>query len=140
MTILSAIKDYLATCPELNAEAPIWTNYVGANPTEYSVSELGGSKVLEQYIHGGSLRQFNFAFNSTESTADELARAETGDFFEAFSDWLDAQTEAGVLPDLGPKKTAIEIRATGWGFLLEQGESGTGIYQIQCSLVYEQQP
>ncbi|MEN6300822.1 MAG: chloramphenicol resistance protein, partial [Anaerolineaceae bacterium] len=59
---------------------------------------------------------------------------------EEFADWLESQTAAGVLPTPGTKKTAESIEATGWGYLFEQGDSDTGIYQIQCKLVYRQQP
>jgi hypothetical protein len=37
-------------------------------------------------------------------------------------------------------KTATAIEATGWAYLYEQGQSDTGVYQIQCRLTYEQEP
>lgn len=140
MTVQSAVQTYLKTYSGLKANAPVWTTYLGPRPTEYSVTTLGGDRILEHYLDGATLRVFNFAFRSVESTADELTRVQTDAFIEAFSDWLETQSEAGVLPILGAKKTALSIKATGWGFLFEQGDSNTGVYQVQCELVYEQRP
>lgn len=140
MSIISALKTYIQTYTGLKDDAPVWVDYIGPNPTEYAIIPLPGSKIIEQYITGGSMREYPFAFQSAEYTADELERLETGGFFEAFADWLESQTLAGVLPTLGAKQTALEIEATSWAYLFEQGNSETGIYQVQCRLIYEQEP
>ena len=140
MSIISALKTYIQTYTGLKTDAPVWVDTIGANPTEYAIIPLAGAKIVEQYINGGSLREYPFAFQSAEYTADELERIENSGFFEAFSDWLEIQTLAGVLPTLGAKQTATEIEATGWGYLFQQGQSKTGIYQVQCRLIYEQAP
>lgn len=140
MSLISAVRTYLAGYTELKDDAPLWVDYLGPNPTEYAISPLPGPRIVERYLDGGSLREFPFAFQSMESTADDLERLETIGFFEAFADWLEAQTNSGVFPTLGAKQTPIQIEALGWGYLYEQGISDTGIYQVQCKLTYEQQP
>lgn len=140
MTILSAVQTYLKTYSGLVVDAPLWVEYLGAAPVEYSITPLPGAKVIEEYLNGASLREFPFAFSSVESTADDLQRLETSGFYEAFADWLEAQTEAGVLPTLGAKQNAITIQTLGWAFLYEQGVSDTGIFHVQCKLKYEQDP
>jgi hypothetical protein len=75
-----------------------------------------------------------------ESTADELERLENSGFYEAFADWLESQSLVGTLPTLGAKQTATDIQALGWAYIYEQGQSSTGVYQIQCKLTYEQLP
>lgn len=139
MSVLSALKTYIKTYTELEDDAPVWVNYLGKEPIEYAIIPLPGAGILFEYIDGSSLREFSFAFQSVESTADELERLETIGFFEEFSDWLDTQTVAGTFPALASGKTPTEITALGWGFLYEQGESATGVYQIQCALTYEQE-
>jgi hypothetical protein len=140
MSIINAIKNYLKTFSGLPENAPIWVNFLGPSPsnTEYAVVPLAGAKVVESYIDGSSLREFPFAFQSMESTADDLERLETAGFYEAFADWLEQQTNNGVFPSLGTGKKAVSIKAVGWAYLYEQGNSDTGIYQIQCKLTYEQ--
>lgn len=139
MTIISAIQTYLLTYTGLQSGAPVWVDYLGSDPVEYSVAPLPGARIVEEYINGSSLRQYFFAFRATQSVADDTVRAGNVAFFEAFADWLDTQTEAGTLPSMDAGQTALSIAVTGWGYLFQEGESNTGIYQVQCRLEYSQQ-
>lgn len=138
MSLISALRTYLAAYSGLKSGAPLWVDYLGSDPTQYALAPLAGGKIVESYIDGSSLREFPFAFQSMESTADDLERLENNGFFETFADWLESQTDAGLFPSLGAGKTPELIEATGWGYLFEQGESETGIYQVNCRLVYKQ--
>lgn len=140
MSLIDSVRTYLATYSELTTGAPLWVDYLGQVPVEYSISPLPGARIVETYLDNSTLREFPFAFSSTESTADDLERLANVGFYEAFADWLESQTEAGTLPTLESGKTAEIIESSGWGYLFEQGESQTGIYQIQCRLVYQQDP
>lgn len=137
-SVISAVQTYLKTCTELKSGAPVWVNHLNATPTEYAIVPLPGAKKVEEYLDGSSLREFPFAFQIVESTADDAARLDNVAFAETFADWLEEQTEAGNLPTLDSGKTAMSIEATIWGHLYEQGTSETGIYQISCKLTYEQ--
>lgn len=138
MSIISSLKTYLAGYNELKDDAPLWVDYLGATPTEYVIVPLAGAEIVEHYINGSSLREFPFAFQSVESTADELERLETLGFYEEFAAWLESQTAASTLPTLASGQVATKIEALGRAYLYQQGESNTGIYQIQCKLTYEQ--
>lgn len=140
MTILSAVQTFVKTYGSLASNAAVLIDFLGATPTQYAIMPLPGAQIVQRYIDGGSIREFPFAVQSMESTADELERLENIGFFEAFADWLDSQTEDGILPTLAAGKTATKIEALGWGFLYEQSQSSTGIYQIQCRLEYDQIP
>lgn len=138
MSIIESIRNYMINYSGLTTNAPVWVNFLGNDPTQYSIVPLAGSRIIEKYLDGGSLREFPFAFQSMESTADNLERLESIGFYEAFSDWLDSQTEAGTLPTLASGKTPTLIEALGCGYLYQEGESSTGIYSIQCRLEYIQ--
>ena len=138
MTIISALKTYLKTYSGLKEDAPVWVDALGPTPTEYAIIPLSGDKVIKTYIDGSSERSFPFAFQSMESTADELERLENIGFYEAFAAWLESQTNSDILPSLGTGKTTLSIEALGWGYLYQEGESKTGVYQITCRLTYEQ--
>lgn len=140
MSLITSVRTYLATYSGLATGAPIWVDLLGSNPTEYSISPLAGARIVENYIDGSTVREFPFAFSSSESTADNLERLDNIGFYETFADWLESQTNAGTLPTLASGKTATKIEALGWGYLFQEGESSTGIYQIQCKLTYDQQP
>ena len=138
MSLISAVQTYLKTYTSLVANAPLWVDYLNATPTAYSIVPLPGARKLEEHIDGGSIREYPFAFQIMESTADDAIRLDTVEFAEEFADWLESQTLAGVLPTLASGKTADSIEATLWGYLMEQGQSETAIYQINCKLTYDQ--
>jgi len=139
MSIISTLQTYLKDYSELKTDAPVWVDFLGPNPTEYTIVPIAGGRIVETYITGKSLRMYPFAFQSMSSTADELERLETQGFFEAFAAWLESQTEAGDLPDMDEGQIATEIEALGWAYLFQEGTSDTGIYQIQAQLLYEQE-
>lgn len=138
MSILSAVKDFVATYPNLDSGAPITTDSFGKTPTWYSVLPVSGNPLIETDIIGNKKKQFPFVFQSVEYTADELERLDNIAFFEGFAEWLESQTDAGSLPSLDAGKTPLEIEAIDWAYLYEQGQSDTGIYQIRCRLIYRQ--
>lgn len=138
MSIIEALRTYVKSYTELRNGAPVWVDYLGPIQTEYSLDPLEGDKIINTYINGDSLRTFPFAFRSVESTIDQLAKLEVHGFYEDFADWLESQTYKGVLPVLETGKTAEAIEAMGWSYLFQEGNSNTGIYQIQCQLIYEQ--
>ena len=140
MSIIEALRTYLATYSGLKTGAPLWVDSIGPEPNQYAIIPLAGEKIIEKYLDDGSLREYPFAFQSLVNTTDDPERLETNGFFETLSEWFEAQTAANILPDLASNKKAISIEALGWGYLFEQGNSDTGIYQIQCKLTYEQHP
>ena len=136
--VIQPIKTFIATYSGLTAGAALTVDVIGATPTEYSIVPLPGGQIITTYISGATEREYPFAFQATMSTADEAERIINNGFFEDFGVWLETQTNAGILPTLETGKTASKIEAVGWGFLYEQGESGTAIYQITCKLTYDQ--
>jgi hypothetical protein len=138
MTVISSLQTYIKTCTELEEGRPVWVNYLGADPVQYSIVPLPGTKVLEEYVNGVKIMEFPFSFQTMKRTSDDLERLANAGFFEDFSDWMDQQTESGNLPTLGAGQTAEIIEAVNHGYLFEQGESETGIYQIDCRLEYRQ--
>lgn len=138
-TVIQALKKYLGTYSDLAKDAPLWVNHLEETPTAYSISPLPGARVVEHFLNDDTQQEFLFAFQSTESTADELARLENIGFYELLGDWFKDQTEKLILPDMGTGREAEEIEALGWGYLYRQGESENGVYQIQCKLTYYQQ-
>lgn len=138
MSIISAVQTYIKTYTELEANAPVWVDYLGKEPTQYGISQLPGARIVETYLNESTLREFPFAFEAVVSNAADAVRLENLGFFEAFAHWLDTQSKAGTLPSLGTGKTAEKIEALGWGYPFDESESGTSVYQIQCKLTYSE--
>lgn len=139
MSLISSVRTFVKTYAGLADGAPVFVDQHGAQPVEYAVVPLPGGGVIEAYIDGSSLREYPFALQSVEYTIDDAARLAAAEFYEGFAAWLEAQTEAGTLPTLGAGQAAVAIEATAGGHLYTHGTSGTGIYQILCRLVYEQE-
>lgn len=139
MSVIDGIKDFIKSYAGLKDNAPVWVEYLGDEPTEYAIIPLAGSRIIETYVDDSRLMSYPFAFQSMESTADELERLETNGFYEAFAEWLDEQANEDNLPSLSTGKTSHGIEALGWGYLYKQGDSDTGIYQVQCRLIYEEE-
>lgn len=140
MSMISSVRDYIKTYTGLKLGAPLWVGFLGPDPTQYAIIPIPGSRIVERYINDGSSREYTFALESTASTADDAERLDINEFFEMFADWLEAQSIAGVFPVMTAKQSPIKIEATGWGYLFQEGQSLTGIYQIQAKFTYEQQP
>lgn len=140
MSILAAIKTYLETYTGLVEDAPVWVNFLGTLPVQYSVEPLPGDRIVKTYLNDATLREFPFAFQSAESSADDLERMANNSFYETFAAWLDSQDKAGVYPTLAEGQKPLKIEAVTWGYLYSQGQSDTGNYQIVCKLTYEQAP
>jgi hypothetical protein len=140
MSLISAVRTYLATYSGLESGALLLVDQIGQTPIQYAIVPMPGERITARYLNGASEREFPFVFETVRSTADDLERIETSGFLEGLMDWFESQTDAGNLPSLATKKTATSIEAVQWGSLFEQGESSTGIYQIICRLTYTQQP
>ena len=137
-SVLESITTFVKGYSELEADAPVWVNYLAEKPVQYSIVPLPGSRIVEEYLNGSTSREFPFAFQSMDTTLDDLARLNTQTFFEAFAEWLRTMSNQGTFPEMDTGQKPFKIQALGWGVMFERGEDETGIYQIQCSLEYEQ--
>jgi len=136
--MLESVRTWLLTYSGLDDSAGFLAEQLSGEPTQYSLVPLTGNPIVESYINGASLRQFPFAVQSLESTADDLARIAASGFYEDLSDWIEEQNAAGTFPTLDAGKTPESVEPIGLPILLEYGESGTGVYQLQCRLTYRQ--
>ena len=137
MSIIQSIKDYIITCPYMEQFARIYVENADYKVVNYSIEPTSGTKIIEEYLNGDSLRQFHFNINSTKITVDEASRIDNNEFNEKFSDWLETNNKNNVFPFLDSFKKPTKIEALNAGFLIMADESGTtGVYQLPCLLTY----
>lgn len=140
MSIVNELRDYLTTYDQLEDGALFNVDQIKKEPTNYSISPVPSTVILEEYITGDSLRAYDFAFFARNMTDKTIQYIENEGFFEAFAEWLEAQTKAEVFPELDAGKTAEKIEALQAGFLTSSEESGaSAVYEIQCRLTYRQE-
>lgn len=138
-TIIGAIQEYLQTYEGIESGAPVWVDYIGTEVTQYEIVPMPGSRIVESYLDGSSLREYPFSFQFSGSTADDTARLGNSGFAETFADWVEEQSNSKILPILSNNKTAESMEVTNSGYLEQAGDSQTGIYSIQCKLTYTQE-
>lgn len=136
-SVFSAVRNWIAGYQELPEDAPVWVNFLGEDPRQFSVMSVPGKTATEDII-GNKTIEYPFAFGSTESTAENIERLSSVEFYEAFSEWLEEQTEAGNFPDLGTNRTVERIEALDLATIIER-TTDTGVYQILCKLIYQEE-
>lgn len=137
MTIIQAIRDYIAECPLLKDGVILGIDKLEAG-ISYTIDTTPCTPVLQQYTDGGSKRQFQFVFASRETYGEKvLENLENSGFYENFSDWLEQNNWNRIFPDLGEYRTPFRIEILSNGYAYDTGDD-TARYQIQLNLLYYQ--
>lgn len=139
MTIIQALQEWVGQFPQLAPNAPLFIDYLGEGELpQYAIVPLPGPPIVERYLDGSSTRQYPFAIQLADQTADDPARLANSGFMEELTDEFERRTVDGDLPDLGESRVAETVEVVNAGFLYEQGQSETAIYQINCRMEYFQ--
>ena len=67
MSIIEAVRNYIASCPLLKDGRILGVDRIGADAIEYSIDVLPCEPVLKTYVDGSKIKQFQFAFSSREA-------------------------------------------------------------------------
>lgn len=137
MSIIESIRSYLCTCPFLK-DGKMNVDYLGAEPTEYTVDGVPVGEVVRTYVDGSSMRQFEFIFASREFYgASVMLQLENAGFYQQFSEWIQEQNTTRNFPVLENGKESVQIEVVTGGYLFSDS-ADTARYQIQCRLTYFQ--
>lgn len=137
MSILESIYAYMLDCPLLEP-GEMGVNYLGSRPHAYTVDSVPVSSVVKRYLDGSSIRQFLFVFAGREIYGGEQEEnLENAEFYEKLCGWLERQSRARSLPELGDGKRALSIKVLTGGYIMAAG-TREARYQIQCRLDYHQ--
>ena len=134
--IIDSIRTYFLGCPLLENFAKLNVDFLGIDPTEYTIDSQPTSPVIKRYADGGTLKQYIFVFGSREYYGpDTLQNLENSGFYEQFSDWVEQQSNMGNLPILSENRRPLFMEVLTTGYLFDASEDNAR-YQIQCRLVY----
>lgn len=138
MSVIKAIREYIAGCPLLKDGAILGVDQLEADAISYTIDEVPGDPVIQKYVDGSSKRQFRFVFASREEYGERvLENLKNSGFYEDFADWIEANSWNGDLPELGEWRTPIRLEVLSGGYVMDAGDS-TARYQIQLNLIYYQ--
>lgn len=133
--ILDAMREHLALCPQL-AGVRIGADHLGAEVGSVCVEALPTQPVTARYMDGSSLRQALFAVSARVAWGDDIAaNTRNMERFGRIADWIDLCGRSGALPVLGEGETALGLKVTSSGYIMEQTGS-TARCQLQARLTY----
>ena len=104
--------------------APIW--WVSLTAPNYPKDAFPDG--IRIHFHFDVVKNGCSAVGASTRMGSETMQADMGPDSERYNPILDA------------KKDVIRIEAVGWAYLMEQGNSETGIYSVICKISYIQQP
>ncbi len=132
--IIEDVRTYLCGFPGLR-DGLFGVDYLGSEPTGYTVEAVPCDPVLRQYTDGSAMKQFLFVFASRETYGPDVTENTANmAFYEALERWLRANDDRGVLPVLdGREACGIEVLTS--GYVLD-ADSSAARYQMQVRLTY----
>lgn len=134
-TIIKALTQFFIGC-ELLRDGAFRIDYLGEKPVEYTLEVLPTDPITKRYADGSSVRQYLFAFGSREYySQDRLQNIKNSGFYERLSDWVEAKSKAGELPELPDGMEATKLQVVSSGYLYD-GSLKNARYQIQLRLIY----
>lgn len=137
--VIEYIRDAIKTCSLLEEGKRVNIDYIGESMS-YSIDALPCDPVIKEYVDGGQMKQFQFAFTSKEEY-DEDARVniENSGFFEKFEEWLNKLGNwKNPLPVMENKKSPIGFETLNKGYLYDVNEH-LAKYRIECRFIYDQE-
>ena len=137
--VIEYIRDVIKTCSLLEEGKRVNIDYIGESMS-YSIDALPCDPVIKEYVDGGQMKQFQFAFTSKEEY-DEDARVniENSGFFEKFEEWLNKLGNwKNPLPVMENKKSPIGFETLNKGYLYDVNEH-LAKYRIECRFIYNQE-
>ena len=135
MSIISALRDYLMTCPQFD-NIPITVDFLTTHPTEGSIEAVPVPHILKKYTDGGALCRYQFAIAMRFPwIGDEQEGIRCSEWFENLCVWFDDASSTGNLPSLPEGLTAVKIEAlpNRFGF---DGKNSSVRYQMICGLTF----
>ena len=135
-TIIQSIREYFIASDILDKNNRLNNDYLGANPTEYTLDTILTNPIVKQYVDGSAIKQYQFVFGSREYYGpDVLQNIENSGFYEQFAQWVEEHSDIGKLPVLEGDRESVRLEVVTNGYLFDANEENAR-YQIQLRLIY----
>lgn len=138
---IKAMQEWLKTCPlvaQLLEDGVVFNiDYLPDRAPQFSIEDSPSDPIVTQYF-SGSERVKNYVLASRmEYSPDVWLQAGNSAFWDNFITWIEDQSDLGRLPDLGPRRQALQVAVTDSGCIMTS-EDGACRFQIQIQLLYYQ--
>lgn len=137
-SILEGIVEHIRKCPLLK-DGVFRVDALGDQAVEYAVETGIFDPVLQTYVNGDELKQYQFNFSSREYySMDRVQNIQNSAFYEKFAKWIKEQNNKGNFPDLPENCYAEKIEVLSSGYMFD-GSMRNARYQIQLRLIYQEE-
>lgn len=126
----------------LAAVYPMTFQFLRMSPEWAAIAPIPGGAVVQEYIDGGSRRQYDFALQISATVSDDPDSPTNTDNMLAmrqWQEWIDAQEEAENYPDFGPTCSGYQlINLANMPTMAGRQNDGLAKYQFPARLIYEE--
>lgn len=134
-SIIQGLVSYFNRCPLLH-DGVFYVDGLGQEAIGYMIETGVTAPIVEQYIDGSSIRQYQFNFGSREYySLDRLQAIQNSKFYERLSNWIEEQSNMGILPDMPEKCHPEKITVQSPGYMFDASMTNAR-YEIQLMLQY----
>lgn len=134
-SIIEGLVDYFKECPLLH-DGVFYVDALGSESVGYMIETGATAPVVQWYVDGSSVRQYQFNFGSREYySLDRLQNIQNSTFYEKLCGWIEEQSNAGNLPEMPEKCYPEKIIVQTPGYMFDASMENAR-YQIQLMLQY----
>lgn len=132
--MIEKIRQYLIENKIVDENCRVNVDFLGEEPTEFSIVPIAVDPILKKYIDGSSLRQYQFQLISCNYYgADVMQNIANSTFYENLYNLIEENNDAGILPKI---KGIESIECLNNGAILDI-TTNTARYSIQMKITYE---
>lgn len=132
--MIEKIRQYLIENKIVDENCRVNVDFLGEEPTEFSIVPIAVDPILNKYIDGSSLRQYQFQLISCNYYgADVMQNIANSTFYENLYNLIEENNDAGILPKI---KGIESIECLNNGAILDV-TTNTARYSIQMKITYE---
>lgn len=131
--MIEKIRTYFIAEKIVDESNRINIEFLGLEPTQFSIEKIASNPILEKYINGSSLRQFQFRLVSCEDYGPEIAQnISNNEFYENFYSKIEKNNKAKKLPKIDG---IVGIECLDDGAIIN-AETNTARYSILMRITY----
>lgn len=131
--MIEQIRKYFIENNIIDENCRINIDFLGSEPTEFSIEKISVDPVLEEYIDKSSLRQFQFQLVSCNYYgADVIQNLANSTFYEKLLDLIESNNIKKILPNIQGIDSIKCLNNGG----VEATDVNTARYSIQMQIIY----
>lgn len=130
---IEKIRQYLIDNRIIDDDCRINVDFLGEEPTEFAIIPIPINPILEKYVDGSSLRQYQFQLLScNDYGADVMQNIANSSYFEHLYELIEENNDKRILPEIEGIET---IECLDNGAILDV-TTNAARYSIQMRITY----